>query len=59
MRHRRPRGPVDTIIDFAAIERFGVEMAGNADASDAGVPIAQVFALDDVQNAYRTLKKRI
>ncbi len=64
---------VDTIIDFAAIERFGVQVAGNADASDAGVlaelatlvadgelevPIAQVFALDEVQNAYRTLEER-
>ena len=64
---------VDTIIDFAAVERFGVQAAGNADASDAGVlaelatlvadgelevPIAQVFALDEVQNAYRTLEER-
>jgi NADPH:quinone reductase-like Zn-dependent oxidoreductase len=50
-----------------------VHGAGNADASDAGVlaelatlvadgelevPITQVFALDDVQNAYRTLEER-
>lgn len=64
---------VDTVIDFAAIERFGVQGAGNADASDIGVvaeladlaatgelevPIAGVFALDDVQAAYRELEKR-
>jgi NADPH:quinone reductase-like Zn-dependent oxidoreductase len=64
---------VDTIIDFSAVERFGVQMAGNADASDAGVlaeladliaagqldvPVAGVFALDDVQAAYRTLEER-
>ena len=66
-------GRVDTIIDFAAVERFGVQGAGNADASDAGVlaelaaliadgelevPIAQVFPLGDVQRAYRTLERR-
>ena len=64
---------VDTIIDFAAVERFGVQVAGNADASTAQVlaeladliaagalevPIAGVFALDDVQRAYRTLEQR-
>lgn len=63
---------VDTVIDFAAIAQFGVQGAGNADASDIGVvaeladlaatgelevPIA-VFALDDVQAAYRELEKR-
>jgi NADPH:quinone reductase-like Zn-dependent oxidoreductase len=64
---------VDTIIDFAAVERFGVQAAGNADASDAAVlaelaalvaaaelevPVAQVFPLDEVQRAYRTLEER-
>jgi NADPH:quinone reductase-like Zn-dependent oxidoreductase len=64
---------VDTIIDFPAVERFGVQAAGNADAADAGVlaelaaliaggelevPIAGVFALDEVQRAYRTLEER-
>jgi NADPH:quinone reductase-like Zn-dependent oxidoreductase len=64
---------VDTIIDFAAVERFGVKSAGNADASDAAVlaelaalvadgeldiPIAQVFPLDRVADAYRTLEQR-
>jgi NADPH:quinone reductase-like Zn-dependent oxidoreductase len=64
---------VDTIIDFAAVEKFGVRSAGNADASDAGVlaelaaqvaagelevPIAGVFPLDEVQRAYRLLEQR-
>lgn len=64
---------VDTIIDFAAIERFGVQGAGNADATDIAVvaeladlaatgelevPIAGVYALDDVQAAYTELEKR-
>ena len=64
---------VDTIIDFPAAARFGVQTAGNADASNVGVlaeladliaagelevPIAQVFSLDDVQDAYRTLEQR-
>lgn len=64
---------VDTIIDFAAIEEFGVQFAGNADASDASVlaelaglvaagelevPIAGVFSIDDVREAYRTLEQR-
>jgi NADPH:quinone reductase-like Zn-dependent oxidoreductase len=64
---------VDTIIDFAAVERFGVKMAGNADASEAGVlaelarliaegelevPIAEVVPLDEVRRAYRTLERR-
>jgi NADPH:quinone reductase-like Zn-dependent oxidoreductase len=64
---------VDTIIDFPAVERFGVQTAGNADASNAQVlaelaeliaagelevPIAEVFALDDVQRAYRALEQR-
>jgi NADPH:quinone reductase-like Zn-dependent oxidoreductase len=66
-------GRVDTIIDFPAVERFGVKMAGNADASDAGVlaelaaliaagelevPIAEVVPLDEVRQAYRTLEQR-
>ena len=64
---------VDTIIDFPAVERFGVQTAGNADAADAAVlaelaglvaaddldvPIAQVFPLNEVQRAYRTLEER-
>jgi NADPH:quinone reductase-like Zn-dependent oxidoreductase len=64
---------VDTIIDFAAAEQFKVKTAGNADANNAGVlaelaaliadgkldvPIAEVYALDDVRTAYRTLEQR-
>jgi NADPH:quinone reductase-like Zn-dependent oxidoreductase len=64
---------VDTIIDLAAVEKYGVKAAGNADAADAGVlaelanlvaageldlPIAEAFSLDDVQDAYRTLELR-
>ena len=63
---------VDTIIDFAAIERFGVKSAGNADGNigmiaelaelvatgQLEVPIAGTFPLDDVQQAYRTLERR-
>jgi NADPH:quinone reductase-like Zn-dependent oxidoreductase len=64
---------VDTIIDFAAVEKFGVKAAGNADGSSAAVlaelaasaasgeldvPIAGVFALDDVRRAYRTLEQQ-
>ena len=64
---------VDTIIDFAAVERFGVKNAGNADASNAAVlaelagliaagdlevPVAEVFPLADVARAYRTLEQR-
>ena len=67
------RDRVDTIADFAAVERFGVLSAGGADAATAAViaeladlvargelevPIAGVFALDDVRDAYRELEKR-
>ncbi|MDT5211609.1 MAG: hypothetical protein QOF67_4024, partial [Mycobacterium sp.] len=68
-----PPDRVDTIADFAAVERFGVQSAGGADAATAAVvaeladlvardelevPIAGVFALDDVRAAYRELEKR-
>ena len=68
------RDRIDTIIDFPALQRFSVKFVGNADASDAGVlaeladliagselevPIAEVFALDDVQRAYTTLERRL
>jgi NADPH:quinone reductase-like Zn-dependent oxidoreductase len=64
---------VDTIIDFPAIERFGVRGEGNADASDATVlaeladlvaagelevPVAEVYPLDQVQEAFRRLEQR-
>jgi NADPH:quinone reductase-like Zn-dependent oxidoreductase len=68
-----PRDRVDTITDFAAVEQFGVLSAGGADAAtaavlaeladlvargDLDVPIAGVFALDDVQDAFRELERR-
>jgi NADPH:quinone reductase-like Zn-dependent oxidoreductase len=68
-----PRDRVDTISDFEAVERFGVQSAGGADAATASVvaeladlvargelevPIAGVFALDDVRDAYQKLEKR-
>ena len=37
-------GRVDTIIDFPAVERFGVQAAGNAEAADAAV-LAELAAL--------------
>jgi NADPH:quinone reductase-like Zn-dependent oxidoreductase len=64
---------VDTIIDFAAVEEFGVLSIGSADATTAAVvaelaeliaagelelPIAGVFPLEKVQDAYRTLEER-
>jgi NADPH:quinone reductase-like Zn-dependent oxidoreductase len=70
---RVPRDRVDTIADFDAVERFGVQSAGGADAATAAVvaeladlvargelevPIAGVFALDEVREAYRELEKR-
>jgi NADPH:quinone reductase-like Zn-dependent oxidoreductase len=64
---------VDTIIDFAAVEQFGVKGEGNAEAADAAVlaeltglvaagelevPVAQVFPLDQVKDAFRALEQR-
>lgn len=64
---------VNTIIDFAAIERFGVKFEGNADAADATVlgeladlvaagelevPVSEVYPLDQVKEAFRTLERR-
>jgi NADPH:quinone reductase-like Zn-dependent oxidoreductase len=68
-----PREKVDTIADFDAVKRFGVQSKGGADAATAAalaeladliargeleVPIAGVFALDDVQEAFRQLELR-
>jgi NADPH:quinone reductase-like Zn-dependent oxidoreductase len=70
---RIPREKVDTIADFDAVKRFGVQSKGGADAATAAVlaeladlvargelevPIAGVFALDDVREAYRQLELR-
>ncbi|MGB8790533.1 MAG: NADP-dependent oxidoreductase [Mycobacterium sp.] len=68
-----PRDRVDTIADFAAVEQFGVLSAGGADAATAAVvaeladlvargelevPIAGVFALEDVRDAFRQVELR-
>jgi NADPH:quinone reductase-like Zn-dependent oxidoreductase len=70
---RLPPYKVDTIADFDAVKRFGVQTKGGADAATAAVlgeladliaqgelevPIAGVFALDDVWEAYRKLELR-
>ena len=64
---------IDTIIDFPALERFGVKFVGNQDGADAAVlgelaaliaagqlkvPIAERIPLDEVQRAYSTLERR-
>jgi NADPH:quinone reductase-like Zn-dependent oxidoreductase len=64
---------VDTIIDFAAVQRFGVKAEGNANAASADVlaelagliaagevevPVAGVYPLAEVREAYRTLEQR-
>ena len=64
---------VDTIADFDAVKRFGIQSKGGADAATAAVvaeladlvargelevPIAAVFPLDDVRNAFRQVELR-
>jgi NADPH:quinone reductase-like Zn-dependent oxidoreductase len=64
---------IDTVIDFAAAEEFGVRTDGNgaaasapvlaelADLIDRGrleVPIAHTYPLADVRDAYRELERR-
>ncbi len=61
---------IDTIADFEAVTRYGVKAEGNAAGASAGVlaelagliasgqlelPIAAVYPLDQVQDAYRRL----
>src|ERR1700732_3930534 len=68
-----PRDRVDTITDFAAVQQFGVLSAGGADAATAAVvaeladliargelevPIAGIFAPDDVRDAFREVELR-
>jgi NADPH:quinone reductase-like Zn-dependent oxidoreductase len=70
---RLPPNKVDTIADFEAVKRFGVQSKGGADAATAAVlaeladlvargelevPIAKVFALDDVRDAFQELELR-
>ncbi|MDT3439155.1 NADP-dependent oxidoreductase [Pseudofrankia sp. BMG5.37] len=64
---------IDTVIDFAAAERYAVKTEGNAAAGTAEVlaevaalidkgvveiPIAKVFPLAEVRDAYRELERR-
>jgi NADPH:quinone reductase-like Zn-dependent oxidoreductase len=68
-----PPDKVNTIADFDAVKQFGVQSKGGADAATAAVvaeladlvaraelevPIAGVFALDDVRDAFRQLELR-
>jgi NADPH:quinone reductase-like Zn-dependent oxidoreductase len=64
---------IDTIIDFAAAAKYGVKTEGNHEAANADVlaqlagllasgrleiPIAKVYPLADVRDAYRELEQR-
>ncbi|GER90197.1 NADPH:quinone reductase [Dictyobacter vulcani] len=64
---------IDTIINFAAVEKHGVKAEGNNEAASAAVlaelaqlidqgeleiPIARTYPLADVQEAYRELEQR-
>lgn len=64
---------IDTIIDFAVVEKHGVKAEGNRDAASADVlaelagmitggtlevPIARVYPLAEVREAYRNLERR-
>ncbi|SKV68618.1 putative oxidoreductase [Mycobacteroides abscessus subsp. abscessus] len=64
---------IDTIIDFAAIERYGVQSVGNAEGASAQVlselaalivdgklevTVAQTFPLDEVRSAYELLERQ-
>jgi NADPH:quinone reductase-like Zn-dependent oxidoreductase len=63
---------VDTIVSFDAVQRYGVKAEGNAAAASASVlaelakliaagqleiPVAAVFPLAEVQDAYRRLEQ--
>jgi NADPH:quinone reductase-like Zn-dependent oxidoreductase len=64
---------IDTIIDFAAVEEHGVKAEGSSGGASADVmaelagmiargeleiPIARVYPLDEVRDAYRELEQR-
>ncbi len=68
-----PPERINTIIDFGAVEQHGVKAEGNQAAASAGVmaelagtiaegelevPIARVYPLDEVRDAYRELEQR-
>jgi NADPH:quinone reductase-like Zn-dependent oxidoreductase len=64
---------IDTIIDFPAVEKYGVKAEGNIDAASADVlaellqaiadgrlevPVAGTYPLSEVREAYRKLEQR-
>jgi NADPH:quinone reductase-like Zn-dependent oxidoreductase len=64
---------IDTIIDWAAVEKYGVkvegsaagasaevlaELAGLIDRGELEVPISRTYPLEDVRDAYRELEQR-
>jgi NADPH:quinone reductase-like Zn-dependent oxidoreductase len=68
-----PPNRIDTIIDFAAAAKHGVKTEGSAEAANAGVlgelaalmaaghleiPIAKIFPLEKVRDAYQELEQR-
>jgi NADPH:quinone reductase-like Zn-dependent oxidoreductase len=68
-----PPDRIDTIIDFAAAQKYGVktdgnskgaraevlsELAGLIDAGRLEIPIAKVYHLDEVREAYTELEQR-
>ena len=68
-----PPDKINTIADFEAVKRFGVQSKGGADAATTAVvaeladlvardelevPIARVFALEDVREAFRQVELR-
>ena len=68
-----PKDRIDTIIDFAAAAKHGVKTEGNHQAASADVlaqlagqlaagrleiPIAKVYPLAEVRDAYRELEQR-
>lgn len=64
---------IDTIINFEAVAKYGIKAEGNAQAANAAVlaelaqlidqgeleiPIARVYPLANVREAYRELEQR-
>jgi NADPH:quinone reductase-like Zn-dependent oxidoreductase len=67
------RDRIDTIIDFAAVDEYGVKGEGNSAAASSGVvaelarlvaqgrleiPVAKIYPLSEVQAAFRDLERR-
>jgi NADPH:quinone reductase-like Zn-dependent oxidoreductase len=68
-----PPQRVNSIIDFSCVMKFGAKSVGSAEAANArvlaelanliaeaqlDVPIANVYPLSEVREAYRTLEQR-